>query len=258
MDKKSYLSNLRVLLVEDDLDTLRQMEIMLRRRCGKVYTANNGKLGIKAYESVDPDVIITDLKMPLMGGIEMSRKIRETDRETPIIITTAFDDKEVILKAVDVGINKYIVKPIDTEALLGALSEVSVQVLKIQDGILTGSGLIVDREEKLKKEADIKQIFATLLKEETGKGPQVVKVFIQGTIVKVTLDSVLTKMELSMIANEKNYRMISYTREVFYLDRKEKMEEALSGQLGMDVMLRHVTCNAKENRDDLQFELKIY
>ena len=116
MDKKSYLSNLRVLLVEDDLDTLRQMEIMLRRRCGKVYTANNGKLGIKAYESVDPDVIITDLKMPLMGGIEMSRKIRETDRETPIIITTAFDDKEVILKAVDVGINKYIVKPIDTEA----------------------------------------------------------------------------------------------------------------------------------------------
>lgn len=62
------------------------------------------------------------------------------------------------MKAVDVGINKYIVKPIDTEALLGALSEVSVQVLKIQDGILTGSGLIVDREEKLKKEADIKQI----------------------------------------------------------------------------------------------------
>lgn len=258
MDKKSYLSNLRVLLVEDDLDTLRQMEIMLRRRCGKVYTANNGKLGIKVYESVDPDVIITDLKMPLMGGIEMSRKIRETDRETPIIITTAFDDKEVILKAVDVGINKYIVKPIDTEALLGALSEVSVQVLKIQDGILTGSGLIVDREEKLKKEADIKQIFATLLKEETGKGPQVVKVFTQGTIVKVTLDSVLTKMELSMIANEKNYRMISYTREVFYLDRKERMEKAMSGQLGMDVMLRHVTCNAKENRDDLQFELKIY
>lgn len=182
-------------------------------------------------------MIITDLKMPLMGGIEMSRKIRETDRETPIIITTAFDDKEVILKAVDVGINKYIVKPIDTEALLGALSEVSVQVLKIQDGILTGSGLIVDREEKLKKEADIKQIFATLLKEETGKGPQVVKVFIQGTIVKVTLDSVLTKMELSMIANEKNYRMISYTREVFYLDRKERMEKAMSGQLGMDVML---------------------
>ena len=80
MDKKSYLSNLRVLLVEDDLDTLRQMEIMLRRRCGKVYTANNGKLGLKAYESVDPDVIITDLKMPLMGGIEMSRKIREKDR----------------------------------------------------------------------------------------------------------------------------------------------------------------------------------
>lgn len=47
MDKKSYLSNLRVLLVEDDLDTLRQMEIMLRRRCGKVYTANNGKLELR-------------------------------------------------------------------------------------------------------------------------------------------------------------------------------------------------------------------
>ena len=45
---------------------------------------------------------------------------------------------------------------------------------------------------------------------------------------------------------------------VSYTHLKERMEKAMSGQLGMDVMLRHVTCNAKENRDDLQFELKIY
>ncbi|MCI8402210.1 MAG: response regulator [Lachnospiraceae bacterium] len=258
MDKMNFLSNLTVLLVEDDADALRQMEIMLRRRCGKTYLANNGMVGFKTWERVRPDVVVTDLKMPVMGGLEMSRRIRETDKDIPIIITTAFDDRDIILKAIDVGINKYIVKPIDARDLLGALSEVSAQVLRLQDGIFTGGGLIVDREEKLKKEADIKQIFAAMLKEETGKGPQIIRSFIQGAQIRITLESVLTKMEQSLVSNEKNYHMVNYAREVFYLDRRESMEEALSAVLDMEVTLKKVGCDARANMDTLQFELKIY
>lgn len=258
MNKINFLTNLTVLLVEDDEDTLRQMEMLLRRKCGKVYTASNGMLGLKVYQTAKPDVIVTDLKMPVMGGLEMSRQIRETNKEIPIIITTAFDDRKVILNAVDVGINKYIVKPIDTEALLGALSEVSISVLKLRDGILTGEGFIVDREEKLKKEADIKQIFASMLKEETGKGPLSVRAFVQGNQIRVTLESILTKLEKSLIENERNCRMVNYQREVFYLDRQKKMEEALFELLKIEVKLKLVNCDAKEDRDELQFELKIY
>jgi len=258
MNKVNFLTNLTILLVEDDASALRQMEIMLRKKCGKVYTANNGMLGLKIYQNAAPDVIVTDLKMPVMGGIEMSRQVRKTNPDVPIIITTAFDDRDIILSAIDVGINKYIIKPVDADALLGALGEVSASVLKLRNGILTGEGFIVDREEKLKKEADMKQIFATLLKKETGKGPKVICVFVQGNQIKVTLESVLTKMEESLIANEKNYRMVSYEREVFYLDRQEEMERALSKVLNLEVNFKRVICDAKNDKDDLQFELKMY
>ena len=154
MNKINFLTNLTILLVEDDASALRQMEIMLRKKCGKVYTANNGMVGLKVYQTAAPDVIVTDLKMPVMGGLEMSRQVRKTNPDIPIIITTAFDDKDIILSAIDVGINKYIIQPVDADALLGALGEVSASVLKLRDGILTGDGFIVDREEKLKKEGD--------------------------------------------------------------------------------------------------------
>ncbi len=258
MNKINFLTNLTILLVEDDAAALRQMEIMLRKKCGKVYTANNGMVGLKVYQTAAPDMIVTDLKMPVMGGLEMSRQVRKTNPDIPIIITTAFDDKEVILKAIDVGINKYIIKPVDANDLLGALGEVSASVLKLRDGILTGDGFIVNREEKLKKEADMKQIFATLLKKETGKGPQIVCAFVQGNQIKITLESVLTKMEESLILNEKNYRMVSYEREVFYLDRQKRMEEALSEVFNTEIVFKSAVCNAKENKDELQFELKIY
>lgn len=258
MNKVNFLTNLTILLVEDDASALRQMEIMLRKKCGKVYTANNGMVGLKVYQNAAPDVIVTDLKMTVMGGLEMSRQVRKTDPDIPIIITTAFDDRDIILSAIDVGINKYIIKPVDADALLGALGEVSASVLKLRDGILTGEGFIVDREEKLKKEEDMKQVFATLLKKETGKGPQVICAFVQGNRVRITLQSVLTKMEQSLIANEKNYRMVSYEREVFYLDRQERMEKALSEILNLEVMFKKVTCNAQEDKDELQFELKMY
>lgn len=258
MNKMNFLTNLTVLLVEDDATALRQMEIMLRRRCGKVYTANNGMVGLKVYRTAEPDVIVTDLKMPVMDGLEMSRRIRESDKNTPIIITTAFDDRKIILNAIDVGITKYIVKPIDNDALVNALCEVSVSVLRLKDGILTGEGFITDREEKLKKESDIKQIFASLLKEETGKGPQVIRAFVQGNQIKITLESVLTKMEQSLIVNEKNYRMVSYEREVFYLDRQKQMEQALSEILSLEVLFKNVSCDAKEDKDFLLFELKLY
>ena len=86
-------------------------------------------VGLKVYQTAAPDVIVTDLKMPVMGGLEMSRQVRKTNPDIPIIITTAFDDKDIILSAIDVGINKYIIKPVDADALLGALGEVSASVL---------------------------------------------------------------------------------------------------------------------------------
>ena len=65
-------------------------------------------------------------------------------------------------------------------------------------------------------------------------------------------------MEQSLIDNEKNSRLVRYEREVFYLERPERMEQALSEILNLEVIFKKVTCNAREDKDELQFELKMY
>nr|WP_319489019.1 Na-translocating system protein MpsC family protein [uncultured Caproiciproducens sp.] len=257
MEKVSFLSNLSIILVEDDVETLRQLEIFLHKKAGKIFTATNGVLGLNLFHSVNPDIVITDLKMPLMSGVAMSREIRKTNSDVPIIITTALSDRDIILSAVDVGINKYILKPVDTDDLVAALESVSAKVLKLQQGIATGNGLILDKEEKLKKEDEIKQVFAAMLKQDTGKGPQIIKTNVKGTEIAVELKSVLTKFEMALLKEEKNARVVNYSREIYYYDRKKQMEDELSNVLGLSCSLEDVQVNSTQKVDILLFRLQL-
>ena len=257
MEKTSFLSNLSILLVEDDQETLRQLEMFLHKKAGHIYTASNGMLGLRTFQSVHPDIIVTDLKMPLLDGVGMSREIRKQDSDVPIIITTAMADRDVILSAVDVGINKYILKPIDTDDLMESLGGVAVKVLKLQQGIATGEGLILDKDEKLQKEDEIKQIFAFLLKRDTGKGPQVLKVNVRGTEITVEMVGVLTKFEQALLENEKNSRVVDYGREIYYYDRKLQMEKEVSAALRLACALTDVRVSSLKNVDVLQFKMQI-
>ena len=117
MDKDKILSNMKILLVEDDDFTLQQLERFLRRRVGKLLTTQNGAQGLEILEKDEIDIVITDLKMPNMNGLEMIQIAREREFNGPVIIITALSDTDTILKAVDMGIVKYIIKPIDTDEL---------------------------------------------------------------------------------------------------------------------------------------------
>ena len=107
--------NLKVLYVEDEDFHREQLGIFLKRRFGKLYLAENGFIGFEKFKETSPDIVITDLKMPEMDGIELTKRIREIDKDCAIIITTAFSDVETILEAVNIGIDKYVLKPIKNE-----------------------------------------------------------------------------------------------------------------------------------------------
>lgn len=115
------LKTLTVLYVEDEPDVQNALASIIRRRSKDLVLASNGQEGYEAYLEHTPDLIITDIKMPIMDGLEMSKKIREHSRNVPIIITTAFNDTSFLLDAIDTGINQFVLKPIDSEKLFTAI-----------------------------------------------------------------------------------------------------------------------------------------
>lgn len=117
-----HLKDLCVLYVEDDEEVREQLAMLLELWFGKVLVAENGALGLEAFRSGAPDIIISDIQMPVMGGLEMIEDIRKESR-IPVILTTAYNEQEHFLGAIRLEINHYIIKPIISDVLLSALIE---------------------------------------------------------------------------------------------------------------------------------------
>lgn len=117
------MKNISVLYVEDDADIRRHLSEFLRRRVGKLYTAANGQEGLELWRRHRPEIVITDIMMPVMDGLKMAELIQRENPSVPIIVTTAFNETEFFLKAIDLGIDKYVIKPINTELLLQAIQK---------------------------------------------------------------------------------------------------------------------------------------
>ena len=124
--QKEILKNYTILYVEDDEDVRRVAVEYLSRICKRVLEAENGKVALGLWRDENPDIIITDISMPKMNGIDMARYIRAEDQKTPIIVATAYTDEEYLLKAVELQLVKYIVKPITKDKLMNAL-ELSIE-----------------------------------------------------------------------------------------------------------------------------------
>ncbi len=126
---KTFLKTLTVLYVEDDEFTRAVFQEFLERLVGELLLAENGEQGLKAYHEHKPQIIITDILMPVMGGLEMAAEIRKIDRAIPIIVTTAFDESGYLMKAIDIGIHKYIAKPVKGADLYDKLLECAHRLL---------------------------------------------------------------------------------------------------------------------------------
>jgi YesN/AraC family two-component response regulator len=119
---KNTFSNLTLLYVEDD-DIIRQNAVeYLSESFKEVLQAVDGQEALELYETHKPDIIMSDIEMPRLNGLQMAKKIRQKDKTIPIIITTAFTDTEYMLQAIELQLIKYIVKPINSKKLSNALT----------------------------------------------------------------------------------------------------------------------------------------
>ena len=120
---KSLLKNFTILYVEDEEMVRKSAVEYLSRVCKEVLQAKDGKEAIKVWSEFKPDIIITDISMPKLNGIDMASYIRANDKDVQIIIATAHSDTDYLLQAVELQLVKYIIKPITKEKLEAALEK---------------------------------------------------------------------------------------------------------------------------------------
>jgi len=111
-----------LLFIDDEVMIRRIATTVLKPYFFKIYEAKDGEEGLALYHQVQPDIIISDIEMPKMNGLELCQYIRKEDKHTPIIINTAYTTTKYLLEAVQLNLINYLTKPIKEEELFEALS----------------------------------------------------------------------------------------------------------------------------------------
>ncbi len=109
---------MKILLV-DDSRTIRNIQKNVLKKLGHtdLVEAEDGVVALAKFQEENPDLLLIDWNMPNMDGITLIRKIREIDKEVPMIMCTTEAEKSRVLEAIKAGVNNYIVKPFTVESL---------------------------------------------------------------------------------------------------------------------------------------------
>ncbi|XPV67981.1 MAG: response regulator [Halarcobacter sp.] len=126
---RELLKRLRILYVEDDENIKNELSSLFSNFFKTVYTASNGLEGLELYKEKKDriDVIIADINMPKLSGIEMISQIRKSNKDIPVIFATAYSDSKLLVEAIKLKVSEYIIKPIDIKKLMTILAEIALR-----------------------------------------------------------------------------------------------------------------------------------
>jgi len=114
-------NNFTILFVEDSFDTRKNYVKYLERYFHKVYESADAESGYLVYQDKKPDILIIDINLPGMNGLELLRKIRKKDHKVKAIMLTAYSNKEYLLEATALKLTQYLIKPVTRDTLKKAL-----------------------------------------------------------------------------------------------------------------------------------------
>jgi len=228
--RNSEKYNLKILYVEDESETREALARFFKRRFTKVFVADNGSDAVEKFTELNPDIIVTDLLMPEMSGVDLLKHAKEAGYQNPVVVLSALQDINLAVKTFNLGIDQYIMKPVNLE-------ELNLVMERLANKLMEGdqATLVMTSDERRLKEDSISYEVSALLKAKSGKGPRVVKVFIGNSKVEINCIGFSTVYEETLMQQRKNAPVIEQLRQFFFQMIKADMEALVSKQLSLSV-----------------------
>ncbi len=179
---------LRVLVIEDDETARKQLAKAIRKEGYEVLTAEDGRAGLDLFKQELPEIVITDLKMPGIGGLEVMQTVKRISPHVQVILITAFGETDTAILALQEGVLDYLKKPLDLDQLTVVLGRAGEKVMEYKKVETFPTLLLADDEEKTRKR------LAKILEDESwrviqaGNGQEAVDIFEREKIDVAILD----------------------------------------------------------------------
>ncbi|MDR1007173.1 MAG: response regulator transcription factor [Campylobacteraceae bacterium] len=145
---QSALKTVTALYVEDEANIRKTLANAIEDEFKLFFTATDGNEGLKKFKKYKPDIVITDLLMPVKDGLSLARDIKAISKDTLVIVLSAFSEKEKLLGAIDAGVDKYIIKPVYPDELLSLITKLAQQRFAIKNMVEFGDGYQFDKNKK--------------------------------------------------------------------------------------------------------------
>ncbi|MGA1939416.1 EAL domain-containing protein [Arcobacter sp. YIC-310] len=145
--------DITLLYVEDEESIREELSYFLEKRVKKLYVASDGLEGLQLYKEVNPDIIISDIRMPNLNGIEMCEEIKKINENARIIILTAFNDSENLTNAINLNIDRYLIKPTNLKTLHDSINKIYRTILLERE-----NKEVINLLEQYKKVVDLSSI----------------------------------------------------------------------------------------------------
>ncbi|MGE4295672.1 MAG: response regulator [Campylobacterales bacterium] len=152
----ALLRELTVLYVDDEPEIVESMERSLSRALKRVVTAANGLEALEKLKTEPVDAVITDIRMPDMDGLQLAAAIREHYGDLPVVILSAHNDEEYLLSAIELGVRKYLFKPVNINLLKTALIDVA-QIVALKKQVAEQQALLNEYRDALDRAALVSQ-----------------------------------------------------------------------------------------------------
>lgn len=122
--------DIKILYIEDNKGLRESIIALLTKIFPHLLHAENGEIGLDFYYQHNPDIVLTDIKMPGLSGLDLSKKIKQDNNDVRVIFLSAFDDKEYLHEAINIGAFKYLSKPTKVPLLISTLYEAVLSIIK--------------------------------------------------------------------------------------------------------------------------------